>query len=116
MEIITYPDKEVSVCRPELGKISMANGQDFQDSLKPLMRKGARIVLDLSNVRFIDSSGLGKIVASLREIRSVGGEIRICSAQPSVMDLFEMVHLAEIVAIHSDAEAAVASFAAGGCA
>lgn len=63
------------------------------------------LILDLTNVQFIDSSGLGKIIASLRIFREKGGEMRICSVRPPVQVLFTMVRLSEIVGIDADADA-----------
>jgi anti-sigma B factor antagonist len=100
------PDGEVVLFRPELRKIDLLNSEAFHASLLSLMRGKSRLVLDLSNVQFIDSSGLGKIVASLRSFRESGGEMRICGVQPPVHVLFTMVRLGEIVGIDADARSA----------
>lgn len=94
----------LTIFKPDQKKIDVLNSEAFQASLLALMEGKGLIVLDLSNVQFIDSSGLGKIIASLRVFRAKGGEMRICSVQPPVHVLFTMVRLAEIVGIDADAE------------
>jgi anti-anti-sigma factor len=106
MDIKSSPDKGVAVFKPELKKIDVLNSESFRTSLFSLMKGESRFVLDLSNVQFIDSSGLGKIVAALRSFRESGGEMRICGVQPPVQVLFTMVRLGEIVGIDADAQAA----------
>jgi anti-sigma B factor antagonist len=95
----------VSVYKPELRKIDVMNVDAFQAALQSRLGEGARLVLDLGNVQFIDSSGLGKIVATLRSFRDRRGEMRICGVQPPVMVLFQMVKLMDIAGIDPDAEA-----------
>jgi anti-sigma B factor antagonist len=97
---------EIALFRPELKKIDVLNSEEFQASLLSLMEGKTRLVLDLSMVQFIDSSGLGKIITALRSLREKGGEMRICSVQPPVQVLFTMVRLGEIVGIDPDRETA----------
>jgi anti-sigma B factor antagonist len=100
-------DGEVAVFRPDLRKIDVLSSETFMSSLLSAMQRETLLVLDLSQVQFIDSSGLGKIVAALRAFREKGGEMRLCGAQPSVTVLFTMVRLGEIVGIDADARTAV---------
>ena len=95
-----------TIFKPEFKKIDVLNSGTFESALLALMQGKSRIVLDLSNVQFIDSSGLGKIISSLRSFREKGGDMRICSVLPPVQVLFTMVRLDEIVGIDADAEAA----------
>ena len=104
----------VAIFAPDLKKIDVVNAGDFFDRLRSSMKGGKRLVLDLSSVQFIDSSGLGKIVTALRSYREEGGELRICGVQPPVQILFSMVRLGEIVGIDDDAESS--SRALGGSA
>ncbi len=105
METNTATPGGLSLFMPELRKIDVLNSDAFQASLLSAMEGKRHLILDLSNVQFIDSSGLGKIIASLRLFREKGGEMRICSVRPPVQVLFTMVRLAEIVGIDADAEA-----------
>jgi anti-sigma B factor antagonist len=102
------------VFKPSIRKLDVLTSNEFSDALLSNLSDGARLVLDLSEVEFIDSSGLGKIIGALRSFRDRGGDMRICGAQPTVSILFEMVRLSEIVGIDADADAAAAGLAAAG--
>jgi anti-sigma B factor antagonist len=98
----------VSVFKPSIRKLDVLTSNNFADALQTNIADGAKLVLDLSAIEFIDSSGLGKIIGALRSFRDRGGDIRICGAQPTVSILFDMVRLGEIVGIDADAETAAA--------
>ncbi|HUX39626.1 MAG TPA: STAS domain-containing protein [Rectinemataceae bacterium] len=98
----------VDVFKPKLRKIDVLNSVAFHSSLLAAMEGKSRLVLDLSEVQFVDSSGLGKIIAGLRAFREKGGEMRICGVQAPVRVLFSMVRLGEIVGIDDDVTSAMA--------
>lgn len=99
----------ISVFKPSIRKLDILSSDDFSAELLSYLEEGARLVLDLSEVEFIDSSGLGKIIGALRSFRDRGGDMRICGAQQTVSILFDMVRLREIVGIDADAAAAAAA-------
>ena len=102
----------MAVFRPRLKKIDFMGSEAFLASLLGFLGDEVRLILDLSEVQFIDSSGLGKIVAALRAFRERGGDLRICGAQAPVEVLFTMVRLGDIVGIYADEAAAAEGFAA----
>ena len=111
--LITMEEKSespaaVAVYRPALRKIDVLNSVAFHAALLSAMEGKSRLVLDLSEVQFVDSSGLGKIIAGLRAIREKGGEMRLCGVQAPVKVLFSMVRLGEIVGIDPDVPSATA--------
>lgn len=101
----------VPLFRPAMRKIDVLTAPRFQEDLASAMEGVDRLILDLSEVQFIDSSGLGKIIANLRGFRERGGELRICGVQAPVQVLFSMVRLGDIVGIFAGREEAEASFA-----
>lgn len=105
---------EIKVYKPAFKKIDILSCENFSSELRSFITGKTRIILDLSDTRFIDSSGLSKIVACLRTIRENGGEMRICGVQAPVMTLFTMVRLGEIIGIDADVEASVRQFEEGG--
>jgi anti-sigma B factor antagonist len=68
------------------------------------------LVFDMSGVDFMDSSGLGGLVAALRSVSQEGGDIKIASLQPRVRALFELTRLHQVFEIFNDADTAVHSF------
>ena len=66
------------------------------------------LVIDLSAVTFIDSSGLGVIVGALRRIRSHDGDMVLVCRSPELRRAFELCDLDRVFEIHADIEAATA--------
>jgi anti-anti-sigma factor len=63
-------------------------------------KKAALVLLDLSQVEFVDSSGLGAIVAALKSLRSVGGELALCQPSEQVKTLLEITGLERIIKVY----------------
>ncbi len=68
------------------------------------------LVIDMSEISFIDSSGLGTLVASLRAINKAGGDMKISSLQGQVRCVIELTRLHHLFEIYDDCELAVDSF------
>ena len=91
--------------------IDASNCNDFKRDIEPTLEANARIVLDLANVQFVDSAGLGVMVWAVRQLASIGGEIRLCNVNGSVRALFELVRMHKLVTLLDSRDEAVASFA-----
>lgn len=60
------------------------------------------VLLDMSKVEFVDSSGLGAMVAALKSLRLVGGELALCQPSEQVKTLLEITGLERIIKIYPD--------------
>ena len=80
----------------------------FRSAITPMLDKSAHFVIDLSEVEFMDSTGLGSMLSCLRIVKSKGGTLRLCSLTPEVAQLFEMVMMDRVFEIFPTAEAAMA--------
>jgi anti-sigma B factor antagonist len=79
----------------------------FKSQLIELVNTGnEKIVINLTEVDFIDSSGLGVLVLVLRKL-GPDGKIRLCKVNDSVKSIFELTRLNEVFAIHKTVEGAV---------
>lgn len=90
---------EVEFITLEQSVIDVTNAARVRDEVREVSTTTRRLALDMSKVGFVDSSGLGEIVAIVRDIRKRGGAVVICCAQQSVQVLFKMVMLTQIVPI-----------------
>jgi anti-sigma B factor antagonist len=72
------------------------------------MEHSDTVVLDLSEVGFMDSTGLGAMLSCLRLMKAKGGSLRVCSLKPEVRRLFDMVMMDRVFDIHPDVETALA--------
>lgn len=69
---------------------------------------GDRVVVDLSGVPFMDTTGLSLMLDWHRRLDGAGGEFRMACLQPSVQKLFRLTELAEVMHIHDTVGAATA--------
>jgi anti-sigma B factor antagonist len=90
-------------------RLDAAEAPDFKEKLKYLIGQGKTLlVLDLSRVGFIDSSGLGAIVSCLKNLGN-RGDLVISGVQDTVMDMFRITRMDRIFKIVSSEEEAVAA-------
>jgi anti-sigma B factor antagonist len=82
----------------------------FKELIPEAIGEAENVILDLSNVAFVDSSGLGAILSCVRDLTANGGDLKICSVQQRVMVMFDLVRLPKIIGIHQDVDAAIAAF------
>ena len=68
------------------------------------------IVFDMAGVTFVDSSGLGALVAALRTVNKVDGDIRIANLTPDVRSIFELTRMHRLFEIYPSSEVAIASY------
>jgi anti-sigma B factor antagonist len=81
----------------------------FKEDLIEYVTKGNRtFVLDLSEVTFIDSSGLGALIASLKAIGD-GGELALCGAREAVANMFKLTRMNKVFRMFNTPEDAAAA-------
>lgn len=99
-------DSGVVVIRPE-GRLNMSVAPDLRDQLRRLVESGnTKVVVDLSGVEAIDSSGLGALISGLKSARQDGGDLRIAGAGVQVTSVLELTNLDRILRSHESAERA----------
>ena len=64
--------------------------------------RARKVVFDLRELRFVDSSGLGAILSCLRQLNGKGGELKLCGMTKPVRALFELVRMHKIFDIYVD--------------
>lgn len=69
-----------------------------------------RIIIDLSGTEFIDSSGLGALVSSLKKARQAGGDVRVAGLSPQVQTVFRLTNLDRVLNTVPVADIATAAF------
>jgi anti-sigma B factor antagonist len=82
----------------------------FKELITGAIGEAENVILDLSNVAFVDSSGLGAILSCVRDLTASGGDLKICSVQQRVMVMFDLVRLPKIIGIYTDVDTAIAAF------
>lgn len=90
------------------GEVDVSNVAEVREAgLKLLQSDTKRLVVDLSEVTYMDSSGLGMLVGLLKRVRESGGEVAIAGARERVGRLFEITGLKQVFSLYEDAAAAL---------
>jgi len=103
---------DILIIKPLGKRIDATTSADFKGKMLDRINGGRRrIVLDLSEAEFIDSSGLGAIVSSLKAIGNEG-DLVICSVRESVMSLFRLTRMNRVFSMFDGREEAIRSLRA----
>jgi anti-anti-sigma factor len=87
------------------------SGVVLGDVIAELTKKGHRkILLNLKAVKYIDSSGIGELARNYTSLRRQGGELKLLSPTPTVLEALRITHLERILDIQEDEQLAVQSF------
>ncbi len=89
---------------------------DLRDTVKMVITQSKRIVLNLSGVTYIDSGGLGTLVALYTTARNSGGSIKLANLTPRVDDLLQVTKLVTVFDVYDSEEKAIESFQEGAAA
>ena len=93
------------------GRITLGEGNVMlREIVRELLDKGnKKIVLDLDEVQYVDSSGIGELVKTHTTVRNQGGQLRLINLNKRVNDLLQMTRLSAVFDIARDEASAVAS-------
>jgi anti-sigma B factor antagonist len=94
------------------GRITLGEGNVMlREIVRDLADKGTtRIVLNLSEVTYIDSSGVGELVRTHTTVQNKGGQLKLANLNNRVHELLEMTRLSAVFDIHKDEASALTSF------
>jgi anti-sigma B factor antagonist len=94
------------------GRITLGEGSVvLRDTIRDLLSKGSkRLLLNLAEVTYIDSSGIGELVSAFTTVRNQGGELKLLNLTKKVHDLLQITKLYTVFDVKDDEAAAVASF------
>jgi anti-sigma B factor antagonist len=94
------------------GRITLGEGSVIlRDTVRELLGKGQKkILLNLGNVTYIDSSGIGELVSAYTSVRNQQGDLKLLNLTKKVHDLLQITKLYTVFDVKDDEAAAVASF------
>jgi anti-sigma B factor antagonist len=95
------------------GRITLGDGGVVRETVKDMLKQGQRnILLNLGDVSYIDSAGLGELIGAYAKVTTQGGQIKLLNAQKKVDDLLQLTKLYTVFAAFTSETAAVRSFGA----
>lgn len=90
------------------GQLIVGNRQALKRMVQAALKDGARrFVIDFSRTGYIDSSGLGVLISLSKEVRAVGGDLRLASLSEDLQTLFELTRLDTFFRISDDLDEAL---------
>jgi anti-sigma B factor antagonist len=94
------------------GRITLGEGSvQLRDAVRDLLAKGQKqILLNLGDVNYIDSSGIGELVSAYTTARNQGGELKLLNLTKKVHDLLQITKLYTVFDVKDDEASAVGSF------
>jgi anti-sigma B factor antagonist len=113
MQIDVAEQNGAAVLRPAGARVDLQVAGEFRTALLQLIEVGhRRLVVDMGDVHFVDSSGLGALVSALKTLKLLKGEgdIRLANVQPPVVALLEIIRLHRVFSSYPSVEQAVQSF------
>jgi len=108
--LITNKGMEVVVVAVPGPSLDATNSKKFKEKIAPTVQSATRLVLDLSAVQFVDSSGLGAVLSCLRLLNERGGDLKVCGLSKGVRALFELIRMHKVVEIYNTKEEALSAF------
>ena len=112
------PQSKIRQVEPELtvveltGHLNLGNElMSVENAVKRAIEEGARkLVIDVTGLDYIDSAGIGMLVACNGQMDRAGGKVRVAGAQGPVAKAFEIVHMDRITSLDPDVESALRNF------
>ena len=90
------------------GEIDVYTASKLRDKISELVAAGAYdIVVDMQQVEFLDSTGLGVLVGGLKKVRAHDGSLRLVCNQDRLLKIFRITGLAKVFVIHETADEAL---------
>ncbi len=95
------------------GRITLGEGSVIlRDAVRDLLAKGSKqILMNLGDVTYIDSSGIGELVSAFTTVKNQGGDLKLLNLTKKVHDLLQITKLYTVFDVKDDEASAVASFA-----
>ena len=92
-------------------RIDAGNSQALKDVIMEIVSKNFfKIVIDLSNTSFIDSSGLGALVSKISVCKNSGGDVRLVVTSKRIIEILQITHLDKILKCFDSLKDALKSF------
>lgn len=109
LEIEVRDDDEYLLCRP-VGELDAYTVGQFREALSSVAT-APRLLIDLSQVPFMDSAGLGALIGGIRRAREAGGDVAVACSRPTLTRLLHTTGFDRIVPVTETIDAAAAALA-----
>jgi anti-sigma B factor antagonist len=111
MNLKTEVNGAVTIISVHEERVDAHNSGELKTEMNRLFEAGTKdLLIDLKEVRFIDSSGLGVLVSGFKNASTHQGSIKLCSLQTQVKSMFELTRLQRVFDIYQTIDEALESY------
>lgn len=110
MKITTETMDGVTVATPHEDHLLANNVEDFRRDMGPVLEGHPNVVLDMTHLQFVDSSGIGAFLSCLRRVNNAGGDLKLCGITKQVYSVFQITRMHRIFDIFDTRDQAVQAF------
>lgn len=112
MDFTHITKNDVLIVTPKGESLDARESRDFKEKVINLITNNdsLHVIIDLQQLQFIDSSGLGSFLAILKNLHSQGGELKLAQMNKPIRSIFELVSMHKIFEIFNSTEDAIKSF------
>jgi anti-sigma B factor antagonist len=109
IETRTVGDVQILDCS---GKITLGEGtMAVRNTVRDVLKNGGKkIILNLADVNYIDSSGIGELVSSYTTVTNQGGKLKLLSLTKKIQELLAITKLLTVFSVYDNEQQAIASF------
>ena len=109
IETRTVGDVHILDCS---GKITLGEGtMAIRNTVREVLKNGGKkIILNLSEVNYIDSSGIGELVSTYTTVTNQGGQLKLLNLTKKIQELLQITKLLTVFSVYDSEQKAVASF------
>ena len=90
---ITRSDRPGIVLLKLAGKFDIEQTEHFQQTFNDMPDKGVTFGIDMSELNFIDSSGMGTLIKTLNQVKNAGGQMILFGLKPMILNVFKLAKL-----------------------
>jgi len=109
LDIEKISERDGVIVKVETENLDASNVKEFREKMQAHLDGHGLVMLDMKNINFVDSSGLGALLSALRVMNNKEGQLKLYGMNKPVRALFELVRMHRIFSIYNSREEAFAA-------
>ncbi len=101
---------DITILILTVDRLDAENAEKFKKSAQPVILQAKKVMIDFSNLAFIDSAGCGAMISCLKQMNTIGGELKFFGVREPVATVFKLARINRIIDILDTREQAIRSF------
>jgi len=111
IKVFIYTKNNIGVLEISVKILGDPDADNLPLQVKDLITKGVRnFIFDFTDVKSINSMGIGNIMMCMASIKTVGGQLKLAAVAKKIIDTFVLMEIEQLFEIYEDIEGAVASY------